>query len=146
VAVEGLEAENLAGFRVAESVADNDDIAPSATGIRGISDDAVADGVDRVAEVRVAHAIAIPVFAEVARALKAEATGLIITVAIRAADGVIEAIAERDISEAVRLFSHIDLSRRCFRDKKEKQQRNQEKRQKARHDRQKAMLENDTSS
>jgi hypothetical protein len=69
-------------------------VAPAGADVGGEGDDAVGDGVHRIAEVRVSAATAVPVLAEVLRGSQPESSGFVVAVGIGFPDGEIEAVGE----------------------------------------------------
>ena len=78
--------------RHGEGQADDDDVAPAFAVVARENDDTAADRVDRVAEVAVPATAPVPVFAEVT--VRPESARFVIAVAVRFADGEIEAVRE----------------------------------------------------
>ena len=90
VAVEGIDVADGAAFII--GVAQDDDVAPAEFVIDGEDDDAVADGINGIAEIGVAAAGAVPVLAQVA--VRAKAARFVIISGVGDADGEVEGVGD----------------------------------------------------
>ena len=94
VSVERIDEFNRAAGWVTIGMADKHHISPTGFHIMSESDDAIGDGVNRVAEVGVAAAASVPVLTIVRGRAQAQATGFVIVFRIGLADRVVEAIGD----------------------------------------------------
>ena len=93
MAVEAVHGFDRVAFRrFAEGVAHHDDVPPAHVHVPGQHDDPGAAGVDRVAQVGVAAAVAVPVVAEMA--VGCHAARLVVADGVGFADGEIEAVRQ----------------------------------------------------
>src|SRR5204863_4430770 len=94
VAVKGVDIAHVAVLAI--SVPDNDHISPAQMNVAGKDHDAVADTVDRVAQIGITAAHSVPIFTYVATG--PEPAGFVIAFRFRFADGEIETVS--DLREA----------------------------------------------
>ena len=121
--VKRLAAKNLSGLGLAEGMADNHHLSPRAAGVRRVSHHAVAHGINGIAQIGIAPAVAVPVLAHVAGAFHAQAAGPVIAVAVRLAYRKIKTVAKRDERELAVPPGHVNGS--ALADKRGTGQKNQ---------------------
>src|SRR6185437_16745031 len=90
VAVERVDIFHVAAIAI--SVPDDDDVSPAQMNIASKNHDAVAGGVDRIAEIGVAAANSVPIFADVTAG--PEPTRLVVTFRVWLTDGKIEPVCD----------------------------------------------------
>ena len=121
--VKRLAAEHLSGLGLPEGMADDHHLPPCAAGVRRVSHHTVANGINGIAQIGIAPAVAVPVLAHVAGAFHAQAAGPVIAVAVRLAYRKIKTVAKGDERELAVPPGHVDGS--ALADKRGPGQKNQ---------------------